>query len=93
MKGCTTMALKRPTWYSRRQAIHLAKARQGSPEPKVIRVNVTKNMISMFVGDAVYDGVWFEVTPLPDGMFEIAVKNEPSPIALALARYAKCHAK
>ena len=55
--------------------------------PKILRVQVTGNLVGMFVQHCIRDSVWFEVTPLPDNWFEVAVKDEPSNVCEALKRY------
>ena len=54
---------------------------------KVLRVEVTKPQLDMLVKFAVRDTIWFEVTPLPNGFSELAVKDEPSPTAQHVRRY------
>jgi hypothetical protein len=56
---------------------------------KIVRVEVSTFVVHMFVKDCLRDSVWFEVTPLPDDRFEVAVKDEPSNVCESLKRYDK----
>ena len=61
--------------------------------PQILRVNVTEHLIGMFVKDALKGSMWFEVTPLSEGWYQMAVKDEPSFVADALKRYALHHSE
>ena len=45
---------------------------------KVLRVEVIKTQLDLLIKCALRDSVWFEVTPLPDNCYELAVKDEPT---------------
>jgi len=54
---------------------------------RILRVTVTKPQLELLVKSAMQCSVWFDVTPLSDGYYEMAVKDEPTPIAKFMRLY------